>query len=129
MPVLGALPVASHAAGLVDGQRRRRQQEQQGGGRMQHRGWVAQPAKATTGQGRRCHDVAQVLENVGSEVVTHLVGIPFGAPEQALDTDGNGGKIKSATTTATFDVVPPTAPTITNVTDDVGTVTGTVRSV
>lgn len=43
-----------------------------------------------------------------------------------VDVMGNGSKIKSATTTPAFDVVAPTAPTITSVTDNAGTVTGTV---
>jgi hypothetical protein len=45
-----------------------------------------------------------------------------------VDVMGNGSKIKSATTTAAFDVVAPTAPTITSVTDNVGTVTGPVAA-
>lgn len=45
-----------------------------------------------------------------------------------VDVLGNGSKVKSATTTALFDVVSPTAPTITDVIDNVGAVTGTVNA-
>jgi hypothetical protein len=44
LPVLVALPISGHAAGLVDGQGCGHKQEQEGGGGVQCRGWVAQPA-------------------------------------------------------------------------------------
>jgi hypothetical protein len=62
-----ALPVAGHAAGLVDGQRGGRQQQQEGGGCVKRWRWVPQPFKVATGQGGCCRHVGQGVEGLGVE--------------------------------------------------------------
>src|SRR5215216_712120 len=67
LPVLLALPAAGHASGLVDGQCRGHQQEQKGGGGVKSWGWVPEPVKLITGQGRLSRNVAQVVKGLHVE--------------------------------------------------------------